>query len=108
MNEARKMSLRQKQSKFAHMASLLILHAEALGFDVTLGEAYRHSGCQHGHPRSLHKSRLAIDLNLFRSGRYLTAGKHHSPLHDYWDSIGGSERIEADMNHYSLGHGGMR
>ena len=102
------MTLRQKQSKFAHMVSLLILHAEALGFGVTLGEAYRHSSCRHGHPKSLHKSRLAIDLNLFRNGRYLTTGKHHSGLHDYWDSIGGSERIEADMNHYSLGHRGMR
>jgi hypothetical protein len=29
-------------------------------------------------------------------------------LHDYWDSIGGSKRIDKDMNHFSLEYQGRR
>ena len=67
------MTLRQKQSKFAHMISLLILQAEQLGYEVTFGDAYRHPNVPYGHKRSLHKIRLALDLNLFRDGRYLSS-----------------------------------
>ena len=103
------MTLRQKQSRFAHMVALLILHAEQLGYDVTFGEAWRHPTRKGGHPRSLHKSRLAVDLNLFRNGRYLTSTKAHTPLGEYWESIGGTwgGRFN-DGNHYSLEHNGMK
>jgi len=102
------MSLRVKQTKFSHMLALLILHAEALGYEVTMGDVYRDNRVPYGHPKSLHKSRLAVDINLFRDGEWLTDGSGHDVLHDYWDSIGGAERISDDMNHYSLAHGGMR
>ena len=103
------MTLRQKQSRFAHMVALLILHAEQLGYEVTLGEAFRIPTLSHGHPKSLHKKRLAIDINLFRNGRYLTSTKAHTPLGEYWESIGGTwgGRFN-DGNHYSLAHGGMK
>ena len=35
------MTLRQKQSKFAEMAAKLILKAIEMGYEVTLGDAYR-------------------------------------------------------------------
>ena len=34
-------TLRQKQSRFALMAARLILQAQAMGYEVTLGEAHR-------------------------------------------------------------------
>ena len=102
------MTLGQKQRQFTHMVALLILHAEQLGYELTFGDAYRDPRATYGHPKSLHRKRLAIDLNLFKDGKYLTDGTDHSGLHDYWDMIGGAERIADDMNHYSLAHGGMR
>ena len=100
------MTLRQKQSRFAHMTALLILHAEQLGYEITLGDAYATTGHME---RSLHYKRLAIDLNLFRNGRYLTSTESHTPLGEYWESIGGSwgGRFN-DGNHYSLEHNGRR
>lgn len=106
------MTLREKQSKFCHMVAVLILYAESLGYEVTFGDAYRDPRVTYGHPNSLHKSRLAIDLNLFKDGRYLTSTDDHLPLGEYWERIGGSwgGRFSPtpDGNHYSLSHGGMK
>ena len=98
------------------MVALLILHAEQLGYAVTLGDAYRDPRLHgkmgvkkaYGHRASFHKRRLAIDLNLFRDGRYLRTTKAHQPLGDYWKSIGGSwggDFPRPDSNHYSYGEG---
>ena len=103
------MTLREQQSKFAHMMALLILYAEEIGYEVTMGDCYRDARCKYGHPRSLHKKRLAVDLNIFKNGKYLQgyrAREAHSKLHDFWDSIGGNERINDDLNHYSFSIGG--
>jgi len=97
------LSLRQKQSKFAHMVALLILHAEQLGYEVTLGDAWAETGHK---TNSFHYSRLAIDLNLFKDGKYLTSTMSHQPLGLYWKSLdphcswGGDWN---DGNHYSYG-----
>lgn len=102
-------SLRKKQSKFAVMVARLIIYAESLGYEVTFGEAYRHPAATWGHQKSLHKSRLAVDLNLFKGGVYLANSEDHKPLGEYWEAMGGSwgGRFN-DGNHYSLEHNGMR
>ena len=102
------MTLRQKQSKFARMVAHLIAYAYDIGYEITFGDAYRDVRFNYGHKKSLHRKRLAIDLNLFKDGKYITNNEGHKCLHDYWDRIGGSERISGDMNHYSLEHEGMR
>ena len=81
------MSLRAKQSEFARLVPRLIDKAFELGYEVTLGDAYRDprvhgpmgSKRSYSHPNSAHKVRLAIDLNLFKDGRYITdnEGAHH-------------------------------
>jgi hypothetical protein len=101
-------SIAEKQQRFAHMTALLILQAEQLGYRVTFGDAYRDRRAKYGHPKSLHRWRMAIDLNLFRDGVFLEDGTGHDELHDYWDSIGGAARIPDDLNHYSVAHDGMR
>lgn len=103
------MTLRQKQSKFVHMVALLILHAEQLGYEVTFGDAYRDPRTKHGSKNSNHRIRLAIDLNLFKDGTYLSSTESHEPLGLYWESIGGTwgGRFK-DSNHYSLEHGGYK
>lgn len=109
-------SLGQKQRRFARLIPRLIDKAHELGFDVTLGDAYRdprvfgHIGTRqgYGHPKSGHKQRLAIDLNLFRDGTYLTQTEDHRPLGEWWESQGGTwgGRFN-DGNHYSLEHDGV-
>ena len=98
------MTLRQRQSEFARKVALLIQFAYEQGFEITLGDAYRDPRCDYGSEVSFHKKRLAIDLNLFKNGRYLTSTKSHEPLGLFWESLGGTwgGRFE-DGNHYSWG-----
>lgn len=109
-------SLGQRQRRFVRLVGQLIEFAYAQGYELTLGDGYRDPRVfgiagetrGYGHPYSNHKLRLAVDLNLFRDGRYLNQGEAHAPLHDFWDSIGGAARIENDMNHYALEWEGRR
>ena len=103
------MTLREKQVKFTHMVALLILHAEQLGYELTLGDCYRDDRCPYGLKNSLHKKRLAVDLNLFKDGNYLTLTNDYLPLGKYWESIGGTwgGRFQ-DGNHFSLTHDGVK
>ena len=103
------MNLVTKQGQFAQMIARLILHADALGYVVTFGDAYRSPDVSHGHPNSLHKMRLAVDFNLFIDGKYKTDSMAYLQLGRYWESIGGTwgGRFE-DGNHFSLEHEGMR
>lgn len=103
------MSLREKQSKFAYMIALLILHAKALGYEVTFGDAYRDKRVKYGHPKSLHRDRLAVDFNVYKNGKWLENGDDFKDLGEYWESIGGSwgGRFN-DGNHFSIEHEGMK
>ena len=82
------MTLREQQSKFAKMAAELILKAFELGYEVTLGDAYRDPRLHgdlgvkkgYGAANSFHKKRLAIDLNLFKDGKFLTTTDDHKNL----------------------------
>jgi len=102
--------LNEKQRRFTHMLGILILFAYATGYELTMGESYDDDGI--GHTKSsTHYVRLAQDFNVFKDGVYLSgkaAREAHSKLHDFWDSIGGAKRIEADLNHYSFEWQGVR
>jgi hypothetical protein len=111
------MTLRQKQSKFARMVADLIIKAYEMGFEVTLGDAYRdprvHGNMgerkSYSHPKSAHKVRLAIDLNLFKDGEFLEGSDDHRPLGEWWESQGGTWGGRfSDGNHYSVEHNGVR
>jgi hypothetical protein len=110
------MTLREKQSLFALLVALLICEADRRGFRVTFGEAYRSpeeaarlAKAGKGIAQSLHTQRLAIDLNLFKDGKYLSSTEAHRPLGEFWEQQhelcrwGGRFK---DGNHYSLAHGG--
>jgi len=104
------MTLGEKQREFCRKTALLILHIYELGYEATWGDAYRDPRVEYGHKKSLHRSRLAVDLNLFLDGVYLKGEKAragHNKIHDYWDMIGGNARISEDLNHYSSPHAGM-
>jgi len=95
------MSLRQHQSEFAKKVPLLILYAYSLGYEVTIGDVWAKDGHRRG---SFHYKKLAIDLNLFKNGKYLRKTSDHKPLGLFWESIGGSWGGRwKDGNHYSWG-----
>jgi hypothetical protein len=60
---------------------------------------------------SLHYEGLAMDIDLFRNGVYLTKTEDHQPFGEYWESLhplccwGG--RFE-DGNHYAVTYGGRQ
>lgn len=95
------MSLRKKQSEFVVAVASLILFATVRGYEITFGDAYAQTGHK---DNSFHYKRLAIDLNLFKDGKYLTSTDEHRELGMYWESIGGTwgGRFD-DGNHYSWG-----
>ena len=95
------MSLRKKQSYFVWMVAELIQYAKYNGYELTFGDAWAKTGHKEG---SFHYKRLAIDLNLFKDGEYLTETKDHEQLGKFWESLGGTwgGRFN-DGNHYSLG-----
>lgn len=93
--------LLEAQMRFATMVPRLIDRAISLGFQVTLGDCYRDPRCPYGSKSSRHRSRLAIDLNLFQDGRYLKTTEEHQPLGEWWEREGGiwGGRFD-DGNHY--------
>lgn len=107
------MTLREKQSEFACMVADLIHEAAIREYAFTFGDAYRSReyAAMRGKlgTRSLHHKRLAIDLNLFKDGKWLRSTAAHKELGELWESWGGSWGGRfGDGNHYSLAHGGVK
>ena len=118
------LTLGRKQRLFARLVAELILKAYELGYEVTLDWAYRppevaamYAAQGKGIRTSLHTSRLAIDLNLFQDGAYLSATEDHRPLGEWWEQQhelcrwGGRFKDangdpKPDGNHYSMTHDG--
>lgn len=113
------MTLRQIQSKFARDIALLINYAYRQGYEVTFGDAYRDPRLHgnvgerkgYGRAKSLHKQRLAVDLNLFKDGKYLSSTESHRQLGEFWEKLDSSNSWGGrfnDGNHYSREYRGMR
>lgn len=111
-------TLRQKQSRFAKMVAILIQECTMRGYEITFGETYRSpeeaarlAKLGKGIKNSLHTSRLAIDINLFKNGRYLSSTEAHREIGEWWERQGGSwggRFSRPDGNHYSLEHLGVK
>lgn len=112
-------SLSEAQRALPPMIAKLIDYAYKHGYELTFGDAYRDprvhgkfgesKPSSYSHSRSNHKRRLAVDLNLFRDGVYLTTTEAHRPLGEYWESLGGAwgGRFN-DGNHYSIEYQGIK
>mgnify|MGYP003658985107 FL=1 len=100
------MTLGNTQRKFTKMTALLILYAYERGYELTFGDAWARDSHS---DNSCHYIRLAIDLNLFKDGVYLTKTEDHTFLGEFWESIGGAwgGRFR-DGNHYSMEYKGRK
>lgn len=114
------MTLRQKQSAFALALARLILWINDQGWEVTLGEGYvgdtdaRDGDYDGPHKRDgLHYKRLAVDLNLFVEGQWITNGAHKvwQAIGAHWEAMDslarwGGRFQSGDANHLSFSHEG--
>lgn len=112
-------SLGQKQKRFAKWVPRLIDKAHELGYEVTLGDAYRDARAfgklgekgVYGNAFSCHKVRLAIDLNLYKNGVYLDKTEDHRVLGEWWEALAPDHCWGGrfmDGNHYSITHEGIK
>jgi hypothetical protein len=110
---------RAQQSAFARLVPRLIDKAFELGFEVTLGDAFRDPRVHgalgvkmgYGHRSSAHKEKMAIDLNLFKDGKFLDSTEAHKPLGEWWEKQHVLARWGgrfADGNHYSFEVNGIK
>lgn len=113
------MTLGEKQKLFMRLLPRLIDKAHEMGFEIAGGDLFRDPRVHgelgvklgYGHPRSAHKQKMAIDLNLFKDGNFLGATEDHRPLGEWWEKQhelcrwGGRFK---DGNHYSLERDGVK
>jgi len=112
--------LGEKQELFAELILLkLIPYIYSKGYRIRPGDFFRDArvhgdyGEKQGYSGqwSLHKLKLAFDLNLTLDGTYLTKTQDHQEFGDYWLTLhplcrwGGSNGNK-DGNHYSFEHDG--
>ena len=112
-------TLGQKQRRFFKDVARLIDKLHELGYEGSWGDAYRDPRAfgklgqkmAYGNAMSCHKVRLAIDINLYKDGVFLTTTEDHRKLGEWWESQGPDHcwggRFE-DGNHYSITHEGIK
>lgn len=97
------------------------MKAIELGYEVTLGEAWRPDETARiyaergiGIDNSLHRLRLAKDLNLFKGGKFLTLTEEYREIGELWEAMSTDEyqcvwggRF-GDGNHFSISHQGIK
>lgn len=124
------MTLGEQQRLFVSLLPKLISYAYGMGYELTLGDGYRDprvfgalgEAKGYGHSKSAHKQRLAIDLNLFKDGKFLVASEEHKFLGTYWKTlhplnrwggdftktVNGETIPTPDGNHYSQERAGIQ
>lgn len=113
------MSLSDTQWEFLQCLSKLIRYAQKNGYKLTGGDLYRDPrlhgqfGAEggYGSANSVHKLRLAVDLNLFVDGEFRADTEAHRPLGNYWKQLHplarwGGDFSKPDGNHYSFEYWG--
>jgi hypothetical protein len=106
------MTLREARCAFTALLPNLIRQAHALGLECAAGEIQRdprvaalNARSGRGIRRSVHLQGLAIDLHLYRGGRYLTLTEDHQQLGEWWEKQHPKARWGGrwgDGNHYSF------
>ena|ERR1700741_1755946 len=113
------------QFTFSRLLPRLLDEAYNLRYAVTLGEGYRtpqqaalNAESGSGIANSLHCLRLAIDIQLFRDGQYLSKTEDYLPLGEFWEKLGETEKVplcwggrfqsRPDGNHFSLSFQGVK
>jgi hypothetical protein len=115
------MPLGARQELFMELLGQLLVWLYANGYKVRGGELLRdpriakmNDANGTGISNSLHIDKLAIDLNIFKNGRWLATTEEHAPVGAKWKSLhalaawGGDFKppTKPDGNHYSIRYAG--
>lgn len=112
------LTLSQLQRKFMRELPRLLDYLHEQGYECTAGDAYRDPRVHgaigvklgYGHPKSGHKNRLAIDINLFKDGVYLIDTEAYRPAGEWWEAQAEENRWGGrfdDGNHFSKIYNGV-
>ena len=88
-----------------HLASIIRPYYKALADKIV------NNGKAGGIRNSVHQDKLAIDLNLFKNGVYLSSSEDHRLLGEYWETLHPLCRWGGrwgDGNHYSVENMGRK
>lgn len=106
------LGLRERRELLAECLVKLIVFAHSEGFTVTIEEVKRskaqaaaNAAAGTGIKNSLHLDGLAVDLNLYKDGKWLSKTEDHSLLGAYWKALHPLCRWGGDFNdgnHYSV------
>jgi hypothetical protein len=113
-------TLRELQSLHVKLTGQLIEWTYAMGYELTWGQALRtqaeanaNAASGAGIKNSLHLIKLAVDLSLFKDGKFLTQVSDYLPLGEYWESLDplcrwGGRFSTPDADHFSITHDGVK
>ena len=76
-----------------------------------LADAIINNGKNNGVRNSVHGLGLAVDLNLFKDGQYLSMTDDHAQFGQWWEAQSPDHRWGGrwgDGNHYSIEHNGVK
>lgn len=113
--------LLEHQQRFARLVGVFLtwIHRQPQ-YAVTFGEVKRtqaqagaNATSGAGISNSLHLLSLAVDLNLFVNGTFVTDVESYRPLGDYWMSLDkecawGGLWTKPDADHFSLSFNGVK
>lgn len=116
------MTLNQYQQAFCALVAHFIIELNRRGYGVTFGEAWRspteaaiNAKEKTGIRDSLHCERLAVDLNLFKEGHWLTTKEEYREAGELWEAqsqtdlyklVWGGNFKEPDSDHFSMSYEG--
>lgn len=108
------MTLNEMQTLHVELIAKLITYVYSQGYALTWGEAYRTPqqaewDAEHGTgiAQSVHCDRLAVDLQLFKDGAYLTNSTDYAFMGAFWKQLDprcrwGGDFHTVDADHFSL------
>jgi len=117
------LTLIEKQQQFSVLLSKFINDLTTRGYKITLGEAFRplavaaiYASQGEGIKNSLHTMRLAVDLNIFLNGAFLTSVEDLTIPGNLWESYTtdlveccwGGRFQNVDADHFSISSGGIK
>lgn len=90
------------QQQFSLSLARLIIELDNHNFKITMGECWRSDETAQlyeaegkGISGSLHRLRLAVDLNLFKNGKFLTSPEDYRLAGEMWESLSTSTYVHS-------------
>ena len=117
------MTLLEKQKLFSKFLARFLQDLHLRGYEVTIGEVFRPSEMAEiyasqgkGVANSLHSLKLAVDLNIFYQGRFLTTKEELEIPGKIWkayttsiaQTCWGGDFEKLDCDHFSIFHNGVK